>query len=181
MQAEAAEEALDRRPELAAVSLRAIQRTGREALVEVRRVVGVLRDDEAVLSPVPGAGSVEELVDRMRDAGLRVDLDVRGAVDTLPAAPGLAVYRIVQEALTNILKHAGASRVRVVIDRQPDRVSVDVVDDGLGGPVDLPPGSGSGLRGMRERVAALGGSFSAGSLEDHGFAVRAELSLEEPP
>ena len=178
VQAEAAEEALERRPELAAESLRSIQRTGREALVEVRRLVGVLREDEAVREPSRGAGAVPELVRRVSAAGLPVELDVDGSVEGLPAAPDLAVYRIVQESLTNVLKHAGASQARVHIARGTDRVSVEVTDDGRGGAED--DGSGNGLRGMRERVTALGGTFSAGPERDGGFAVRAELLLGEP-
>jgi signal transduction histidine kinase len=162
--------------------MRAIQRTGREALVEVRRVVGVLREGDATREPAPGAAAVADLVRRINAAGLQVDLEVRGSVETLPAAPDLAVYRIVQESLTNVLKHADAARARVVIDRRPDSVSVEVVDDGLGPPSDpqAAHGGGNGLRGMEERVTALGGTFCAGRTEDRGFAVRAVLSLEEP-
>jgi signal transduction histidine kinase len=180
VQAEAAEEALARRPELAAESLRSIQRTGREALVEVRRLVGVLREDEAAREPARGATAVPDLVQRVSSAGLPVELDVQGSVEGLPSAPDLAVYRIVQESLTNVLKHAGASRARVVIDRRPDRVSVDVTDDGGGVPGGSYDGAGNGLRGMRERVTALGGTFSAGPGRGGGFTVHAELSLQEP-
>ncbi len=178
VQAEAAEEALARRPEVAAESLRSIQRTGREALVEVRRLVGVLREDEAVREPARGAAAVGELVHRVSATGLPVELEVHGSVEGLPAAPDLAVYRIVQESLTNVLKHARASRAHVLIARRPDQVSVEVTDDGHGaGGQD---GSGNGLRGMRERVTALGGTFSAGPSGEGGFAVRAVLSLREP-
>jgi signal transduction histidine kinase len=180
VQAEAAEEALHLRPDLAPESLRAIQRTGREALVEIRRVVGVLREDEAVLDPAPGATAVEALVQRVNAAGLPVELEVHGSVEALPAAPDLAVYRIVQESLTNTLKHAGASKARVSIHRRPDRVSVEVVDDGRGVSPGRHQNSGNGLRGMQERITALGGTFHAGAAADGGFAVRAELSLEEP-
>jgi signal transduction histidine kinase len=180
VQAEAAEEVLGHRPESAAESLRAIQRTGREALVEIRRCVGRLREDEAVLVPAPGAAAVEALVQRVNAAGLRVELDVRGSVEALPPAPDLAVYRIVQEALTNTLKHADASSARVLIDRCAGQVSVVVTDDGRGalaGAFDEP---GHGLSGMSERITALGGTFHAGTTGDRGFAVRAVLSLAEP-
>jgi signal transduction histidine kinase len=182
VQAEAAEEALTRRPEVAAESLRSIQRTGREALVEVRRLVGVLREDEAVREPARGAAAVGDLVHRVTAAGLPVELEVRGSVEGLPAAPDLAVYRIVQESLTNVLKHAGATQARVLIARRPDEVAVEVTDDGAG-PADAigqAIDQGNGLRGMRERVTALGGTFSAGPDGDTGFAVRAVLSLREP-
>jgi signal transduction histidine kinase len=180
VQAEAAEEVLRHRPESAAESMRAIQRTGREALVEIRRVVGSLREEEAVREPAPGAAAVEALVERVNAAGLPVELDVRGSVEALPAGPDLAVYRIVQESLTNTLKHADASRARVLIERCADRVSVVVEDDGRGALVGSDAGSGNGLRGMQERVAALGGTFQAGTTGERGFAVRAELSLAEP-
>jgi signal transduction histidine kinase len=117
-------------------------------------------------------------VRRLSSAGLPVELDVRGSVDGLPTAPDLAVYRIVQESLTNVIKHAGASSARVVIARRPDLVSVDVTDDGSG--AGSGDGAGNGLRGMRERVTALGGTFSAGPGTAGGFAVHAELSLREP-
>ncbi|RYP86267.1 sensor histidine kinase [Nocardioides guangzhouensis] len=183
VQAEAAEEALASRPDVAAESMRSIQRTGREALVEVRRLVGVLREDEATREPVPGAAAVAALVRRVNAAGLPVELEVHGSLETLPAAPDLAVYRIVQESLTNVLKHADASHARVVIDRRPDAVSVEVMDDGPGASADRRAAHrdrGNGLRGMEERVSALGGTFSAGCTDDRGFAVRAVLSLEEP-
>ena len=123
VQAEAAEEALARRPEVAAESLRSIQRTGREALVEVRRLVGVLREDEAVREPSPRGrcrGGARQ--NGSAPPGCRSSSTCDGSVDGLPAAPDLAVYRIVQESLTNVLKHAGASRARVLIAREPDRV-----------------------------------------------------------
>jgi len=186
VQAEAAEEALALRPEVAAESMRSIQRTGREALVEVRRLVGVLREDDAVREPVLGAAAVEALVERVNAAGLPVELEVRGSLYALPAGPDLAVYRIVQESLTNVLKHADATRAHVLIDRRPDQVSVDVVDDGRGA-ARLPdhgrvPGQalGNGLRGMQDRVTALGGTFESGSVANRGFAVRAVLGTEEP-
>jgi signal transduction histidine kinase len=182
VQAEAAEEALTHRPEVAAESMRSIQRTGREALVEVRRLVGVL-SEEAMREPVPGAAAVEALVERLNATGLPVDLEVRGSLDALPAGPDLAIYRIVQESLTNVLKHASASSVHVLIDRQDDQVSVEVVDDGRG--AGSAPASGNGrpghgLPGMEERVTALGGSFQSGRADNRGFAVRAVLPTEEP-
>jgi signal transduction histidine kinase len=180
VQAEAAEEVLGHRPESAAESMRAIQRTGREALVEIRRVVGNLREDDAVREPAPGAAAVEALVQRVTAAGLPVELDVRGSVEALPSGPDLAVYRIVQESLTNTLKHSDASSARVLIERCADRVSVVVEDDGRGAPTGPGAESGNGLRGMRERVTALGGTFQAGTTGERGFAVRAELSLAEP-
>lgn len=180
VQAEAAQEALHRRPDLSGRSLTAIQRTGREALVEIRRLVGLLREDDAPREPAAGVAAVEALVERVQAAGLPVELEVHGSVEGLPAAPDLAVYRIVQESLTNTLKHAGASRARVLIDREDDRVSVEIVDDGRGVSPGPRPDAGNGLRGIAERVAALGGTFSADTLGEGGFAVRAVLSLRNP-
>jgi signal transduction histidine kinase len=183
VQAEAAEEALTHRPEVAAESMRSIQRTGREALVEVRRLVGVLSEDDAMREPVPGATAVDALVERVNAAGLPVELEVRGSIDALPAGPDLAIYRIVQESLTNVLKHAAATRAHVLIDRQDGQVSIEVMDDGRGaaGPPNSTNGraTGHGLRGMQERVTALGGRFRSGSDADRGFVVRATLPLEE--
>jgi signal transduction histidine kinase len=180
VQAEAAEEALQRRPHLAGASLQAIQRTGRDALVEIRRLVDILREGEAGRQPVPGAAAIEELVQAVIGAGLPVELEVHGSVHALPAAHDLAVYRIVQESLTNTLKHARASRARVRIECLDDRLSVEVVDDGHGVPSGRQTDPGNGLRGMRERVAAVGGTFSAGPTGDRGFCVRAVLNLREP-
>jgi signal transduction histidine kinase len=159
-----------------------IERTGREALVELRRLLGVLRHpgEDAARVPQPSLARLDALVDEFRDAGLAVDLRVEGAAATLPAGVDLAAYRIVQEALTNTLKHAHARRAEVVVRFEPRAVGLDVRDDGPGhANGSVVPGAGHGLAGMRERVALHGGDLSAGRRADGpGFAVSARLPYE---
>ena len=161
-------------------NLRVIERSGREALTEMRRLLGVLRDDDAErpLAPQPGVDDVGALVGSARDAGLSVDLDVSGTPRKLPAGLALTVYRIVQEALTNAARHAAGSRVGVRLRYEPDAVDVAVVDDG-GQAADSAPGGGRGLLGMRERVAVYAGTLETGPSDDGGFAVHARLPLPE--
>jgi signal transduction histidine kinase len=154
--------------------LRAAELTGREALDELRRTLGLLRPgDEASRTPLPGVSALDELADRFRDAGLAVDLRVDD-LGVLPASVELSVYRVVQEALTNALKHAGRVRVEAVVRRRGDEVSVEVRND-AGAARDLPSG-GHGLDGMRERVSMLGGCLDAGPSE-RGFTVTARLPV----
>ncbi|MHB8294387.1 MAG: sensor histidine kinase [Acidimicrobiales bacterium] len=162
---------LAERPEEAADALRVIEAASRAALVEMRRMLGVLRsdgpcDDDAGLGPVPGLAGTGRLAEAAGSAGIAVDLDVHGA-EGLPPGVELSVYRIVQEALTNVAKHSGASRCRVMVEASKAEVRVEVVDDGAGttGPSSLRPGPirGHGLVGMRERVALYGGEMSAGA------------------
>ena len=158
-------------------ALEAVERTGREALVEMRRMLGILRRDgaPAELGPQPGAAELEQLVEQVRAAGLAVTLDVDGA-SSLPPGHGLAVYRVVQEALTNVLKHAGAARATVTVRVDPRAVELDVRDDGRAAA--SADGGGHGLIGMRERVALYGGTLRAGPAPDGGFVVHARLPLE---
>jgi signal transduction histidine kinase len=171
VQAGAAAEVLRVSPERAAEPLRAIQETGREALVELSRLVGLLRDDSADLglAPQPGLADLERLVAQVREAGLRVDLEVEGAPRHVPLGVDLSAYRVVQEALTNALKHAGECSALVRLRYRPDALELEVVDDGPGranGHV-----GGHGLIGMRERIAVFGGEFRAGPREGGGFGV----------
>jgi signal transduction histidine kinase len=158
-------------------TLEKIERSGREALVEMRRLLGVLRrdeDDDAAppsLAPSPGMRDLPELAARLRGAGLAVELDV--AELTLPPALELSAYRIVQEALTNVLKHAGASGAAVRLAHRGEAVEIEVADDGRG--CTGPGTGGHGLVGMRERALLYGGSFSAGPQAGGGFAVRVRL------
>ena len=159
-------------------SLQLIERSGREALTEMRRLLGVLRDEdgERPLTPQPGMDDVGRLVDSARTAGLSVDLAVAGVPRRLPAGLALTVYRIVQESLTNAARHAAGSRVGIRLRYEPDAVDVAVLDDG-GRPADSSHGGGRGLLGMRERVAVFAGTLEAGPSPDGGFAVHARLPL----
>jgi signal transduction histidine kinase len=159
-------------------ALRSIERTGREALAEMRRLVGVLRteDDEPALAPQPSLGHLAELVERVRRAGLPVEVQTVGEPAELPPGLDISAYRIVQEALTNALKHAGDARASVVVSYGARGIAIEVSDDGRGG---TPNGGGHGLTGLRERVAVFGGELEAGSREGGGFTVRAWLPLEQ--
>lgn len=175
VQADAAEGALEHDPALVRRPLLAIRETAREALADMRRVVGALRDDDrAGLAPEPGLARATKLVEDTRTAGLDVELRVEGEPMPLPPALDLAAYRVLQEGLTNVRKHAAAKRVEVIVRYSSDAVDVEVSDDGDGSGTE--GGSGRGLAGLRERVALLGGSFVAGP-RAHGFALRVSLPL----
>jgi signal transduction histidine kinase len=164
---------LDAPPEQAA-HLAAIEGTARSALEEMRRLLGVLRGaDDAGLQPQPGLDQLPVLVEQVRRSGLDVDLRHDGDPQPLPPGLDLAAYRVVQEALTNVLRHAQARRAEIRLDWQPDLLVVAIADDGTG--TAGPPGRG--LIGMSERVALYGGSLSASPDTHGGFAVRAELPL----
>jgi signal transduction histidine kinase len=163
-------------------TLEKIERSGREALVEMRRLLGVLREDTsdgAALSPRPGVDQLAGLADSLRDAGMAVELEVDSDCTGLPPAIDLSAYRIVQEALTNTLKHAGPrAHARVSVRRESDALSIEVVDDG-GSQAETASenGAGHGLLGMRERVALLNGELRAGARPAGGFEVIARLPL----
>ncbi len=181
VQAGAAEEVLAADPGRAREPLRSVQDMGRQALVELRRLLGMLRtdDSEAALAPQPGLEQVDALAAQVREAGLAVELCVHGARDGIPAGVDLAAYRIVQEALTNVLKHAAASRAAVRIGYRPDAIELEVLDDGHGllGPGRDGTGTGQGLIGMRERAFLYGGVVEARPRAEGGFAVRARLPV----
>jgi signal transduction histidine kinase len=160
----------------------AIESSGREALVELRRLLGILRtaDDELAIGPQPGLGSLTSLVEQLREAGLAVDLEFEGEQAQLAPGVDLAAFRIVQEALTNTLKHAGRAGARVVVRYTALDVELEIVDDG-GGSAATVNGSGHGLIGMRERTALYGGRLDAGPRPGGGFAVRATLPLAGAP
>jgi signal transduction histidine kinase len=166
-------------PERAATGFRAIETTGRDALGEMRRLLGMLRpDDEPVhLAPQPGMERIEELVERTRAAGVEVDLNRSGEPTPLAAGLDVAAYRVVQEALTNAIKHAAGSRVAVGVEYLGSELRVAVVDDGAGSTAEI-GGSGRGLDGMRERVALYGGTLDAGRRPGGGFAVTACFPLQ---
>jgi signal transduction histidine kinase len=177
VQAGAAEQVVDDDPEFVRTALRTVRSTGTEALAEMRRVVAILREteDPAALQPPPGVGSLQALVDEARTGGLAAELVVAGRSRPLPAGLDVAAYRIVQEALTNVRRHAAASSVRVLLTYEEDAVHIEVVDDGVG-----PAGSssgGHGLIGMRERAALYGGRLETSSGAGSGFTVRAVLPV----
>jgi signal transduction histidine kinase len=187
VQASAGEELFDTNPERARESLAAVASTGRAALAELRRLLGVIRAEEErpdgpAYAPQPGIEYVEDLVRQVREAGLAVELSVLGQPRELPEGVGLCAYRIVQEALTNTLKHAHASHAEVSVRYVDDALELQVVDDGRGASAANGEGSGGGhgLIGMRERVALFGGELTSRSRGDErGYEVRARLPLEE--
>jgi len=154
-----------------------VERTGREALAEMRRMVGVLRRPEEgpALAPQPSLEHVERLVEQAREAGLSVELRVEGDPQPLPAGVDLTAYRLVQEGLTNALKHAQAERAQVVVRYGDGDLEVTVSDDGRG--AGSSDGGGHGLVGMRERVAVYGGELEAGPREEGGYRLRAKLPV----
>ena len=182
IQADAAEAALDRDPELARTPLRTIRASAKEAMEEMRRLLDVLREDGdgGELLPQPGLGQVPDLVEHARGAGVEVTLAVDG--EPRPLAPGLdlSAYRIVQEGLTNVRKHAAGAPARVTVTWAPRELALEVTDAGPGGGVGGNSiNTGHGLLGMRERVRLHGGELQAGPAPDGGFAVRARLPIEE--
>jgi signal transduction histidine kinase len=154
----------------------AIESSGRDALVELRRLLGILRsgDEQLAIGPQPGLGSLQSLVEQVRASGLPVELRIEGDRVHLPAGIDLSAYRIVQEALTNVVKHAGDARVEVVIRYRARALELDIMDDGHGRATSV-NGVGHGLIGMRERVALYGGTLEAGTRDGGGYAVRAQL------
>ncbi|MFC6080846.1 sensor histidine kinase [Sphaerisporangium aureirubrum] len=168
----------DTRPDQVRDALTVIEDTSRAALADIRRLLGVLRSDAPDLTPPPGPDRLPGLADTARSAGVEVDLQVRGA-DGLPEAVGLSVYRIVQEALTNVVKHAAPTRCQVAVTADGRVVHIDVVDDGR--PHREPPKhpeGGHGLLGIRERVTMYGGIMSAGPRPEGGFHLTAHLPYE---
>ena len=181
---------IDRRPAQAKEALLAIQATSRSGLQELRRMLGVLRDEgdrRAALAPAPSLAALEALASRFRALGVDVTLEQEGGVADLPASLQLNAFRIVQEALTNVLRHAGPAAVRVRVVATADTLVVEVVDDGLGTGLPFVDGSEQGIVGMRERVSLFGGTLDAGPRADGtGFQVRACFAIDrrdagEPP
>jgi signal transduction histidine kinase len=154
--------------------------TARGTLVEMRRLLAVVGDDGSPLAPPPGLADIASLVETVRGEGLPVQLELPASVADLPGGVGLTAYRVVQEALTNVMKHAGrGASTRVVVARSKGELSVDVRDTG-GGRSDADP-AGLGLAGMRERVAIFGGTLDVGPTEDGGFRLHARLPLDPAP
>ncbi|HSL11929.1 MAG TPA: histidine kinase [Actinomycetota bacterium] len=181
VQAGAARTVVGADPEAAADALRQIEASGRTGLAEMRRLLEILKADGAAgkRAPQPGLARLDELLAGMRATGLPVEAVVEGEPRPLPPGVDLSAYRIVQEALTNSLRHAGGASARVLLRYAPDALEIEVVDDGRG-PVDH-DGGGHGLIGMRERVQLFGGELTAGAAPGGGFAVRARLPHQEQP
>jgi signal transduction histidine kinase len=183
VQAGAANLVFGENPDAALSSLSSIERTGRQALGELRRLLGVLRtegDENGELTPQPGLDRLDELVSEVEEAGVDVAVTVEGDLQDLPTALGLSAYRILQEGLTNVVKHAGRqARSDVIVKRTPEELVLEIADDGRGIPAGKSrmPG-GHGLIGMRERVAVFGGRMSMGPRKGGGFYVRIEIPLE---
>ncbi|MFG2820024.1 sensor histidine kinase [Kitasatospora sp. NPDC048365] len=176
VQAGVALELMDTRPEQARTALTTIKAASKEALGEVREVLGTLRTpgSAAPRSPAPGLDRLDELAAQAGHAGLAVTIRAEGTPYELPAARGLAAFRVVQEALTNVLRHSAARRAEVRLEWRADGLVVQVEDPGPAGGTDA-GGTGTGLVGMRERVTSLGGTVEAGPSGDAGFRVRAWL------
>jgi signal transduction histidine kinase len=182
--AEAAVAASASSPEKATDVMRSVAVTGRRALADTRRLLGVLRerggqDGTEALQPVPDLSQLDALIEQVRSAGLDTALELHGQAPDVPAGLQLAVYRLVQEALTNTLKHGGAgARASVRLSFEPGELRVDVNDDGAGSAASAAAGVGGGLPGMRERVRAYGGDVQAGPRQPAGWAVSARLPLD---
>ncbi|MER6978845.1 ATP-binding protein [Streptomyces carpinensis] len=182
VQAGVAAHVMDKRPDQAKEALAHVREAGRSALNELRATVGLLRqsdDPEAPTEPAPGLHRLDELVGTFRSAGLHVEVARADHGTTLPAAVDLAAFRIVQEALTNVQKHAGSeARAEVSVVRVGPNVEITVLDDGAGADEGPTTGGGHGLLGMRERVTALRGTLTTGPRYGGGFRVHAILPVQ---
>jgi signal transduction histidine kinase len=183
IQAQGASRALDTAPQQARAALASIEAAGRTGMAEMRRLLGLLTtESDAGTTPQPTLKEIPDLVARVRDAGLQVDLTVEGAVRDLQPGIELTGYRVVQEAMTNVLKHAGRSAVEVRLSYQADCLEVEVRDHGSQGTVAAPVEKGGhGLVGMRERVGLYGGTLRAGVRPDGGYGVHARLPVDGQP
>ncbi len=176
LQAGAAERVLDRDPARAREVLESIRATGQEAIGEMGTLLGLLDSSpRSSREPQPSLADLDALVSRMRDAGLSVDLEIEGQRRELPAALELSAFRVMQEGLTNSLKHARAAHVRAVLRYREDELKVDVADDGVAGGNGV--GTGRGLAGMRERVEVFGGTLEAGPQPGGGWTLHATFPV----
>ncbi len=182
VQASTALHLMEKDPERAPIALSAIKDASKEALIELRSVLGILRqvDENAPRAPAPSVGHLDELVGRAEAAGIVVRVEVEGSPRPLPAGVALAGFRIVQEALTNVTRHARAASATVTVTYGQGEIAVQIDDDGsppgsISRRIPTSPGGGNGLAGMRERAEALGGRFEAGPRSGGGFRVRARL------
>jgi signal transduction histidine kinase len=180
VQAGAARTVIDRDPAAAKTAMAEVETTGRTGLAEMRRLIGVLTADGAAggLAPQPGLAQLDELVRTVRSAGLAVEILREGEARPLPAGVDVNAYRVIQEALTNALKHAGTAHASVRLGYRDDALDIEVADDGRG-PLSTGDGSGHGLVGMRERVGVFGGTLETGARPGGGFVVHATLPVTE--
>ena len=183
VQAGAAAHVLRDRPDAAAEALATIKSVSKDGLRELRTILNVLRqaDEADPTQPTPGIGQIRGLIDGAARAGLETSLTVRGAARPLPAAVDLAAYRIVQESLTNAIRHAGPATAAVTLAYAGGELLVEVTDTGLGDPADASAGGGHGLIGMRERALSVGGSLQAGPRPEGGYRVTAWLPTASGP
>jgi signal transduction histidine kinase len=182
IQAAAAGDVFASHPGRAREALGSIETTGREALAELRRLLGAVHgreDGDGPRAPQPGLARLDELLDHVRRAGPAVELRTNCVPSELPALVDLSAYRIVQESLTNALRHAGAAAITVVLRQGSDALAIEVLDDGAGPGAARGDDRGRGLIGMAERAALLGGELHAGPRPGGGFAVTARLPLGE--
>jgi signal transduction histidine kinase len=177
LQARGGRRVLEAEPADAREAFATIERTGHQALEEMRRLLGMLRasDEQLALAPQPTLKELDRLVEQVQAAGLPVQVAIEGEPRELPPGVDLSAYRIVQEALTNALKHAGPARARVLLRYDADELELEIADDGAGSGDGS--GSGHGLIGMRERVSVYGGELQAGRRPEGGYALRARLPL----
>jgi MYXO-CTERM domain-containing protein len=183
VQAGVAAHHLDTDPEKSRAALATVRETGKHALHELRSSLGVLRDPGSVpvapRAPSPGASDIDQLVEATRETGLNIDLQQSGDLVSIPPDVGLAAYRVIQENLTNVTRHANATVVTVRVERRPGELILRVEDNGDGSGGD--PEAGHGIVGMRERLRALGGEFDAGPRPDGGFQVSGTIPLRDLP
>jgi signal transduction histidine kinase len=181
VQAAGARRVLDKDPDAAKGALASVETAGRTALTEMRRMLEVLRTDDSGMGPQPGLGEIDRLIENVREAGLPVTLKIEGSACCLPAGMDLAAYRIIQEALTNSVKHGGKAQATVTITYSEDVLEIEVLDDGRGAAAQLLSGldgHGHGLIGMKERVALFGGVLEAGPVLTGGYRVFARMPIE---
>lgn len=181
LQASVALHVLDRRPEQAEIALTAIKQASKDSLDELRATLAVFRNavGDAPLRPTPGLRDLVDLVSSVRVGGMAAELSLVGEVRDVPSSVDLAAYRIVQESLTNVLRHARASQVQVTVTYDDETITVRVIDDGTG---PMPgPEAGQGVTGMRERATSLGGWLTAGAGDTGGYVVTASLPLPDHP
>jgi signal transduction histidine kinase len=182
VQAGAGKRVLDRDPGKAREAFASIETSGRRALAEMRRLLGILRTDREglALAPQPGLASLDGLIDQVRDAGLPVELTVIGQPQPLSSGVDVSAYRIIQEGLTNTIKHAGPAHAEVVVRYEDGDLDLEILDDGRGAAESAANGArkGHGLVGMQERVNLYGGTLETGSRRSGGYAVRARLPVE---